>query len=201
MVPQESQAEQQERVRLHGGAGQPSRRHVADTTTVKGSQFQTSRCWSSPAPALAAPRPATPSLITQVCRRPDVYLQRHRLLLHLGRSRPPPPPTPSTRRARVPPGPTPCLRTTPSTVWAICYGQKAIRDRLVEKTKALLAIDCTAAELKAAARRGWIPWRTAQLSHHETSPSWTSAADLDDRGLPTAPPRACGEAADEGHAP
>ena len=56
-------------------------------------------------------------------RRPYVHLQRHRLLLHLGRSCGYLPPTAPTRRATAPHGATPCSRITPSTVWACSWAR------------------------------------------------------------------------------
>ena len=122
MKPQESQAAEQE-VFDYMVAKVAPKADVEDTNTVKGSQFKQPLLEFSGSCAGCA-ETAYARLITQVVRRPYVYFQRHRLFLHLGRSWPPPLPTPSTRRARVPPGPTPCSRITPSTVWACIWARR-----------------------------------------------------------------------------
>ena len=78
-----------------------------------------SPCWSSPAPAPAAPRPPYARLVTQaaatVCSSPTPPAAPPS-----GAARPPPPYATTARTARVPPGTTPCSRTTPSTAWVAC---------------------------------------------------------------------------------
>ena len=101
------------------------------TSNREGAASSRSLCWSSPAPAPAAPRPLMPASSTQVVRRPDVHLQRHRLFLHLGRSPAATSPYATTAGARVPPGPTPCSRDNAEHGLGMYLGQKAIRERLI----------------------------------------------------------------------
>ena len=152
MVPQESQAEQQgvfDYMVEHVSVKQD----VADTTTVKGSQFQTPLLEFSGSCAGCA-ETSYARLITQVCGD-RMYISN------------------ATGCSSIWGGP---AATSPFTVnkegkgpaWAnslfednaehglgFYFGQKALRDRMVEKTRALLAIEYTAPELKAAAQE-WL---------------------------------------------
>ncbi len=152
MVPQESQAEQQA-VFDYMVANVTDKTDVSDTTSVKGSQFKQPLLEFSGSCAGCA-ETSYARLITQVCGD-RMYISN------------------ATGCSSIWGGP---AATSPFTVnkeghgpaWAnslfednaehglgFFYGQKALRDRLVEKTKALLAIDYTAPELKAAAQ-AWL---------------------------------------------
>ena len=124
MVPQESQLPS--RTSSTTCVAKVSEKKDMQDNTVKGSQFKqpllefSGSCAGCAETSLRPPRdPAV--------RRPDVYLQRHRLLLHLGRPGRDLSLLPPTRKATAPLGPTPCSRTTPSTASACTLGQDAIR--------------------------------------------------------------------------
>ncbi len=119
MKPQESQSDQQavfdycvENIRKKDS--------IADVaeTTVKGTQFNQPLLEFSGACAGCAETPYA-RLITQLFGDRMYHLQRHRLLLHLGRHRFH---QPVHHQQRVWPRPrlgsTPCSRTTLSTAWA-----------------------------------------------------------------------------------
>ncbi len=111
MVPQESQAEQQDVFDYMVSEVAPRR------------ASSSSPCWSSPAPAPAVPRPPMPAWSPRSaasgCISPTPPA-----VPPSGAVPPRPLPTPSTRRARVPPGPTPCSRITPSTAWACIWARR-----------------------------------------------------------------------------
>ena len=107
MVPQESQAEQQDVFDYMVSEVAP-KADMEGVATVKESQFKQPLLEFSGSCAGCA-ETAYARLVTQV---PS------------GAVPPRPLPTPSTRRARVPPGPTPCSRITPSTAWACIWARR-----------------------------------------------------------------------------
>jgi NAD-dependent dihydropyrimidine dehydrogenase PreA subunit len=89
-------------------------------TTPSRAASSTSRCWSSPAPAQAAPRPAmpvsSPSSSATRCISPTPPAAPPS-----GAALPASLRTARTRTAAAPHGPTPCSRITPSTAWACIW--------------------------------------------------------------------------------
>ena len=132
---------------------------MADTTTVKGSQFKQPLLEFSGSCAGCA-ETAYPACVIPGLRRPDVYLQRHRLLLHLGRPAATSPYT-VNKQGKGPAWANSLFEDNAEHGLGFYYGQKALRDRLTEQTQGLLAIDYADRTSRPPARSGWIPRRTA----------------------------------------
>ena len=121
MVPQESQAAQQP-VFDYMVAKVADKPDVADTTSVKGSQFNQPLLEFSGSCAGCA-ETSYARLITQVCGD-RMYISNATGCSSIWGGPPRPLPTPSTSAAMVPPGPTPCSRTTPSTAWVFSTARR-----------------------------------------------------------------------------
>ena len=173
MVPQESQADQQA-VFDYMVAKVADKADMADTTSVKGSQFNQPLLEFSGSCAGCA-ETSYARLITQVCGD-RMYISN------------------ATGCSSIWGGP---AATSPYTVnkaghgpaWAnslfednaehglgFYYGQKALRDRLTEQTKALLAIDYTDESIKAAAQ-GWLDTMADGTANAEATKKYVAALE------------------------
>ena len=173
MVPQESQAAQQP-VFDYMVAKVADKPDVADTTSVKGSQFNQPLLEFSGSCAGCA-ETSYARLITQVCGD-RMYISN------------------ATGCSSIWGGP---AATSPYTVnkcghgpaWAnslfednaehglgIFYGQKAIRDRLAEQTKALIAIDYTDDAIKAAGQE-WLDTMADGAANGEATKKYVAALE------------------------
>ena len=173
MVPQESQAAEQA-VFDYMVAKVSDKADMADTTTVKGSQFNQPLLEFSGSCAGCA-ETSYARLITQVCGD-RMYISN------------------ATGCSSIWGGP---AATSPYTVnkdghgpaWAnslfednaehglgFYYGQKALRDRLTEQTKALMAIDYTDESIKAAAQ-GWLDTMADGTANAEATKKYVAALE------------------------
>ena len=136
-----------------------------------------SPCWSSPAPAPAAPRPPMPAWSPRSAATVCIF-PTPPAVPPSGAARLPPPPTPSTRRARVPPGPTPCSRITPSTALACTWARRPSAAAWPTRPAPCWPWSGALQPLRRLPRSGWIPWRTARPTPRPprpTSPLWRTA--------------------------
>ena len=173
MVPQESQAAEQA-VFDYMVAKVSDKADMADTTTVKGSQFNQPLLEFSGSCAGCA-ETSYARLITQVCGD-RMYISN------------------ATGCSSIWGGP---AATSPYTVnkdghgpaWAnslfednaehglgFYYGQKALRDRLTEQTKALMAIDYTDESIKTAAQ-GWLDTMADGTANAEATKKYVAALE------------------------
>ena len=173
MVPQESQADQQA-VFDYMVAKVADKADMADTTSVKGSQFNQPLLEFSGSCAGCA-ETSYARLITQVCGD-RMYISN------------------ATGCSSIWGGP---AATSPYTVnkaghgpaWAnslfednaehglgFYYGQKALRDRLTEQTKALMAIDYTDESIKTAAQ-GWLDTMADGTANAEATKKYVAALE------------------------
>ena len=173
MVPQESQADQQA-VFDYMVAKVADKADMADTTSVKGSQFNQPLLEFSGSCAGCA-ETSYARLITQVCGD-RMYISN------------------ATGCSSIWGGP---AATSPYTVnkdghgpaWAnslfednaehglgFYYGQKALRDRLTEQTKALIAIDYTDESIKTAAQ-GWLDTMADGTANAEATKKYVAALE------------------------
>ncbi|CUN96120.1 Uncharacterised protein [Flavonifractor plautii] len=136
-----------------------------------------SPCWSSPAPAPAAPRPPMPAWSPRSAATVCIF-PTPPAVPPSGAARLPPLPTPSTRRARVPPGPTPCSRITPSTALACTWARRPSAAAWPTRPAPCWPWSGALQPLRRLPRSGWIPWRTARPTPRPprpTSPLWRTA--------------------------
>ena len=190
MKPQESQAAEQEVFDYMGPRWPP--RPTWRTPIPSRAASSSSPSWSSPAPAPAAPRPPMPAWSPRSAATVCIF-PTPPAVPPSGAARLPPLPTPSTRRARVPPGPTPLFEDNAEHGLGLHLGQKAIRSRLADKTRALLESNACA-ELKDAAQK-WLDTMEDGAANAEATKNYIAA--LED-GLVTVDELAAFAASDAG---
>ena len=134
MVRQEERGRSAGRVQLLRGQGGSEKPDMQDNT-VKGSQFKQPMLEFSGSCAGCA-ETSYARLDHPAVRRPDVHLQRHRLLLHLGRACRNLSVHASTRNGHGPAWANSLFEDNAEHGLGMYLGQKAIRNRLADKTRA-----------------------------------------------------------------
>ena len=173
MVPQESQADQQDVFDYMVAK-------VSEKEDMAGPDRQGQPVQAAPAGVLRLLRRLRrdrlcPSRHPAV-RRPDVYLQRHRLLLHLGRSRRYLSLHRQQAEGQGPAWANSLFEDNAEHGLGLYLGQKAIRNRLADETRELIAVEWARPELKAAAQK-WLDTMEDGEANAEAAKAYVAALE------------------------
>ena len=173
MVPQESQAEQQP-VFDYMVAKVADKPDMADTTTVKGSQFNQPLLEFSGSCAGCA-ETSYARLITQVCGD-RMYISNATGCSSIWGGPAATSPYTVNKEGKGPAWANSLFEDNAENGLGFFYGQKAIRDRLVEKTRALLAIDYADEDIKAAGQ-AWLDTLNDGAANGEAAKKYVAAME------------------------
>ena len=173
MVPQESQAEQQP-VFDYMVAKVADKPDMADTTTVKGSQFNQPLLEFSGSCAGCA-ETSYARLITQVCGD-RMYISNATGCSSIWGGPAATSPYTVNKEGKGPAWANSLFEDNAENGLGFFYGQKAIRDRLVEKTRALLAIDYADEDIKAAGQT-WLDTLNDGAANGEAAKKYVAAME------------------------
>ena len=143
--------------------------------TVKGSQFRKPLLEFSGSCAGCA-ETSYARLVTPALRRSDVYLQRHRPAPPSGAVPPLLLPYCTNKEGHGPAWSNSLFEDNAEHGLGMYLGQEAIRNRLVDKTNALLAVEWTDADLKAAAQN-WLDTMNDGKTNGEASKKFVAALE------------------------
>ena len=173
MVPQESQAEQQP-VFDYMVAKVADKDDVADTTSVKGSQFKQPLLEFSGSCAGCA-ETSYARLITQVCGD-RMYISNATGCSSIWGGPAATSPYTVNKQGRGPAWANSLFEDNAEHGLGFYYGQKALRDRLTEQTKALLAIDYADEDIKAAGQE-WLDTMADGVANAEATKKYVAALE------------------------
>lgn len=173
MVPQESQAEQQP-VFDYMVAKVADKDDVADTTSVKGSQFKQPLLEFSGSCAGCA-ETSYARLITQVCGD-RMYISNATGCSSIWGGPAATSPYTVNKQGRGPAWANSLFEDNAEHGLGFYYGQKALRDRLTEQTKALLAIDYADEDIKAAGQE-WLDTKADGVANAEATKKYVAALE------------------------
>ena len=173
MVPQESQAEQQP-VFDYMVAKVADKDDVADTTSVKGSQFKQPLLEFSGSCAGCA-ETSYARLITQVCGD-RMYISNATGCSSIWGGPAATSPYTVNKQGKGPAWANSLFEDNAEHGLGFYYGQKALRDRLTEQTKALLAIDYADEDIKAAGQE-WLDTKADGVANAEATKKYVAALE------------------------
>ena len=173
MVPQESQAEQQP-VFDYMVAKVADKDDVADTTSVKGSQFKKPLLEFSGSCAGCA-ETSYARLITQVCGD-RMYISNATGCSSIWGGPAATSPYTVNKQGKGPAWANSLFEDNAEHGLGFYYGQKALRDRLTEQTKALLAIDYADEDIKAAGQE-WLDTKADGVANAEATKKYVAALE------------------------
>ena len=173
MVPQESQAEQQP-VFDYMVAKVADKDDVADTTSVKGSQFKQPLLEFSGSCAGCA-ETSYARLITQVCGD-RMYISNATGCSSIWGGPAATSPYTVNKQGKGPAWANSLFEDNAEHGLGFYYGQKALRDRLTEQTKALLAIDYADEDIKAAGQE-WLDTMADGVANAEATKKYVAALE------------------------
>ncbi len=173
MVPQESQAEQQP-VFDYMVAKVADKDDVADTTSVKGSQFEQPLLEFSGSCAGCA-ETSYARLITQVCGD-RMYISNATGCSSIWGGPAATSPYTVNKQGKGPAWANSLFEDNAEHGLGFYYGQKALRDRLTEQTKALLAIDYADEDIKAAGQE-WLDTKADGVANAEATKKYVAALE------------------------
>ena len=173
MVSQESQAEQQP-VFDYMVAKVADKDDVADTTSVKGSQFKQPLLEFSGSCAGCA-ETSYARLITQVCGD-RMYISNATGCSSIWGGPAATSPYTVNKQGRGPAWANSLFEDNAEHGLGFYYGQKALRDRLTEQTKALLAIDYADEDIKAAGQE-WLDTMADGVANAEATKKYVAALE------------------------
>ena len=173
MKPQETQADQQA-VFDYMVAKVADKPDMADTTTVKGSQFNQPLLEFSGSCAGCA-ETSYARLITQVCGD-RMYVSNATGCSSIWGGPAATSPYTVNKQGKGPAWANSLFEDNAENGLGFYYGQKAIRDRLAEKTKALLAIDYTDEDIKAAGQE-WLDTMADGVANAEATKKYVAAME------------------------
>ena len=173
MVPQESQAEQQP-VFDYMVAKVADKDDVADTTSVKGSQFKQPLLEFSGSCAGCA-ETSYARLITQVCGD-RMYISNATGCSSIWGGPAATSPYTVNKQGKGPAWANSLFEDNAEHGLGFYYGQKALRDRLTEQTKALLAIDYADEDIKAAGQE-WLDTKADGVANAEATKKYVTALE------------------------
>lgn len=173
MVPQESQAEQQP-VFDYMVAKVADKDDVADITSVKGSQFKQPLLEFSGSCAGCA-ETSYARLITQVCGD-RMYISNATGCSSIWGGPAATSPYTVNKQGKGPAWANSLFEDNAEHGLGFYYGQKALRDRLTEQTKALLAIDYADEDIKAAGQE-WLDTKADGVANAEATKKYVAALE------------------------
>ena len=173
MVPQESQTQQQP-VFDYMVAKVSDKADMADTTTVKGSQFNQPLLEFSGACAGCA-ETSYARLVTQVCGD-RMYISNATGCSSIWGGPAATSPYTVNKAGRGPAWANSLFEDNAENGLGFFYGQKALRDRLEEKTRALLALDYTDEDVKAAGQ-AWLDTMSDAVANGEAAKKYVAALE------------------------
>ena len=173
MVPQESQAEQQP-VFDYMVAKVADKDDVADTPSVKGSQFKQPLLEFSGSCAGCA-ETSYARLITQVCGD-RMYISNATGCSSIWGGPAATSPYTVNKQGKGPAWANSLFEDNAEHGLGFYYGQKALRDRLTEQTKALLAIDYADEDIKAAGQE-WLDTKADGVANAEATKKYVAALE------------------------